>query len=202
VDAGSSAAAVITIENLGDTALALNEVYFESGSSGDFAVSSYLYLPVFMGPGAQYLIEVAFAPTVEGPATASLMIVSSDEDEPQTEVLLFGEAPSGEKTPQEMIADIIKFTDQSIQDGTLVGLGPGKCAKNRLRAFRNMLGPVQKMINKGCYIGAEKKLEAIYKKTDGNKKPCDFVTGPAASELADQILDLLETLSQPPDDDE
>ncbi len=202
VEMGSSAAAVFTIDNLGDTSLALNDVSFKSGSSGAFAITSFLYPPIFMGPGAQFMIEVTFAPTAEGPATASLMIISSDEDEPQVEVLLFGEAPCEEQTPQEMIADIIGFADQSIQDGTLTGLGPGKSANNRLRAWRKMLDPVQKMINKGCYTGAIKKLDSIYKKTDGIKKPCDFVTGPAASDLAAMILDLQETLNQPPDDGE
>jgi hypothetical protein len=194
VEVGLSGSVVLTIDNLGDTALAVNDVYFKSGSSGDFAVTSFLFLPVFIGPGGQFVIEVTFAPAVEGPSTASLMIISSDADEPQTEILLFGEAPSGQKTPQEMIADIISFADQSIQDGTLAGLGPGKSAGNRLRTWRKMLDPVQKMIEKGCYAEAADKLESIYKKTDGNTKPCDFVTGPAAGQMAQMILDLIETL--------
>lgn len=202
VEQGSSASVVIMVSNLGDTSLALEDVYFEAGSDGDFAVTSFLYPPVFMSPGAQFPIEITFAPTAGGAASASLLILNTDADESEMRVLLTGQAPSEGLTPEEQIAAIIEFVEQSVEGGTLQGDGPGKSAANRLNALQNMLDRSQALIEEGLYEEAVNQLESVYKKTDGQDKPGDFVKGPAASDLADMILDLLQTLKEIPGDAE
>lgn len=199
VNVGSSESVVITIYNLGDTALALNDVYFEAGSSGYFAVTSFLYPPVFMGPGAQFPIEITFAPAAGGAASASLLILSTDVDEAEVRVWLTGHAPSDKQTPAELIAAIIDFVEESVQDGALQGEGPGKSADNHLNALQNMLDRARKLIEEGLYGEAGNQLESVYKKTDGQDKPGDFVQGTAASGLAEMILELLQTMEEAPE---
>jgi hypothetical protein len=89
---------------------------------------------------------------------------------------------------------ILNFFDESVADGSLVGEGPGKSAENRLNALRNMLEAAGALIDAGAYEAASNQLMAAYGKTDGDPKPPDFVSGPAASELAIMVLDLMENL--------
>jgi hypothetical protein len=89
---------------------------------------------------------------------------------------------------------ILNFFDESVADGSLVGEGPGKSAENRLNALRNMLETAGNLIDAGDYQAACGQLMAVYKKTDGDPKAPDFVSGPAAIELAIMILDLMDNL--------
>lgn len=92
------------------------------------------------------------------------------------------------------IDDILNFFDESVIDGTLEGVGSGKSANNRLKAFRKMLVKAGQMIDKENLNAASNKLNTIYKKCDSQPKPKDFVAGEAAPELANMILDLMESL--------
>ena len=89
---------------------------------------------------------------------------------------------------------ILNFFDESVDDGSLVGEGLDNSAKNRLNALRNILETAADLIEAGDYEEACDQLLAAYKKTDGNLKPPDFVSGPSASELAIMILDLIASL--------
>jgi hypothetical protein len=89
---------------------------------------------------------------------------------------------------------ILNFFDESVADGSLVGEGPGKSAENRLNALRNMLEAAGDLINAGTYEEACGQVMAVYEKIDGDPKPPDFVSGPAAVELAIMILELMNTL--------
>ena len=51
------------------------------------------------------------------------------------------------------------------------------------------------MIENGNIEKARNKLITIYKKTDGNLNPEDFVTGDAAIGLAEQIQNLISSLN-------
>ena len=89
---------------------------------------------------------------------------------------------------------ILDFFDDAIADGSLVGEGPGKSAENPLKALRNMLEAAGSLIEAGAYQDACGQLMAIYRKTDGDTKPPDFVAGPAAPGLAEMLLDLMASL--------
>ena len=196
VEVGSSDSAVITTYNHGDTTLTLEDVYFEASSSRDFTITSFLLPPVYMSSGAQFIIEVTFAPTSGGSASASLLIFSTDTDEPQVQVVFTGQAPLDEQNPQEQIATIIDFVEESILDGTLQGNGRGNSADKRLNALQNMLDRTQELIEEGMYEEAYQQLKSIYKKIDGQDKPDDFVQGPAVSELNAMILDLIQMIEE------
>ena len=96
--------------------------------------------------------------------------------------------------PEVAIDNIIAFFDESVADGSLTGYGPGNSANGRLNALRNILEMAGDLINIGDIEGACGQLKAALKKCDDKRKPPDFVTGLAASELYDLILELMDEL--------
>ena len=96
--------------------------------------------------------------------------------------------------PPTAIEEILLFIAMCVEDGTLAGNGPGNSAENRLDALINMLEEAQGLIELEMFEEACGQLQAAYERTDGQRPPPDFVTGPAASELATLILELMESL--------
>jgi hypothetical protein len=99
-----------------------------------------------------------------------------------------------ELTPEEQIERILRFFDRAVDEGTLQGEGQGKSSQNRLNALRDMLEVAADLVEAGAYESACGQLMAAYQKTDGDPTPPDFVSGPAAPELAIMILELMDTL--------
>ena len=97
-------------------------------------------------------------------------------------------------TLPEQIQATLDFFDESVTQGRLEGEGPGKSAGKRLNALRNMIETAGDLIEEGLLADACEQLQAAYKKTDGEPKPPDFVTGDAASELAILIQDLMTNI--------
>ncbi|MFC1792531.1 hypothetical protein ACFL3Q_02975 [Planctomycetota bacterium] len=96
--------------------------------------------------------------------------------------------------PIDEIEEILDFVDDSVEDGTLTGDGPGKSAGNRLNALINMLEEAQSLIEAGLYEEACDQLWSAYRKCDGVARPPDFVTGDAADDLAVMILLMMDEL--------
>ncbi|MBW2121929.1 MAG: hypothetical protein JRH07_08795, partial [Deltaproteobacteria bacterium] len=67
-------------------------------------------------------------------------------------------------------------------------------AEKRLRALRNMIESAGDLIEEGDIEEACGQLRDAYRKTDGEPRPPDFVTGEAAGELAEMLQDLMEDL--------
>ena len=99
-------------------------------------------------------------------------------------------------SPSEQIADILDFVNESVEDETLVGNGPGNSAENKPEEFINMLLNVQILIENMSFEEALYELDAIYKKCDGQRSPPDFVTGPAALVLAEKIQALKAQIAE------
>ena len=78
--------------------------------------------------------------------------------------------------------------------GDLVGDGKGNSANRRLDTLRNMLEMANDLINTGDIEGACGQLTVIKRKCDGDSPPPDMVTGEAATELYNMILELMEAL--------
>jgi beta propeller repeat protein len=97
-------------------------------------------------------------------------------------------------SPAASVNDLLAFFDAAVAGGELVGDGPGKSAGSRLRALRAMIEAAGDLLLAGDVEGARQQLTDAYLKTDGQPQPPDFVTGPAAAELAQRILDLLAAL--------
>ena len=112
-----------------------------------------------------------------------------DEDGDRTE-LGFYLSPTSEIN----IDDILKDFDESVEDQTLEGSGEGNSANGRLNALRNMLEMAGVLIDNGNIEDACGQLKAVLSKCDGDSPPPDFVTGSAATELYDMILELMEYL--------
>lgn len=110
------------------------------------------------------------------------------------QVTLSGYGVWVEPPPGDQIAAILDFYDASVGDGTLAGDGPGNSASGRLKALRNMIEAAGDFIEEGQIAEACQQLLDALRRTDGEPRPPDFVTGPAATELACQIQALRSSL--------
>lgn len=87
--------------------------------------------------------------------------------------------------------DILTFIDEAVSEQTLWGTGPGKSAEGRLGALRNMVETAENLIEAELFQEGCQQLRDAYRRTDGELVPSDFVSGPAAPELAGMIEDLM-----------
>jgi len=92
------------------------------------------------------------------------------------------------------VEDVLDFMHTSVEAGTLVGDGPGKSAEKRLNALINMVEEAERLIDEELIEEAYKQLRNAYRRTDGERRPPDFVAGPAAPELAQLIQFLMESM--------
>ena len=87
--------------------------------------------------------------------------------------------------------DILTFINEAVSEQTLWGTGPGKSAKGRLGALRNMVETADNLIEAELFEEGCQQLLDAYRRTDGEPVPPDFVSGSAAPELAGMIEDLM-----------
>lgn len=95
---------------------------------------------------------------------------------------------------EDEIVTFKEFFNEAVDNGDLVGSGPGRSANGRLKAFENMLANAFYLIENGDYRSACRQLLDAYNKTDGIPRPPDFVSGVAATELAKRIQYLMASL--------
>jgi len=96
--------------------------------------------------------------------------------------------------PIEKITD---FIDKSVDNGRLIPIKDGKPGQGQLGALINMIEAAGNLIDAELLADACGQLHAALEKTDGLNPPesaPDFVTGPAAPELAAMIEALMENL--------
>ena len=197
VELGSSSSAIITITNpLGGTyedPLDLLDVSLLPGGSAAFAITDNPVGSIVV-PGGWVDVGITFTPSAVGDASATLRITSDDPVFPLIEVSLGGTGVYDELPPDQQIAAILTFIENSVAAGTLAGDGPGNSAGNRLSALVNMIEAAGDLIEDGLYDGACGQLAAAAKKCDGQPNPPDFVTGPATPTLNTMIEALRTTL--------
>jgi hypothetical protein len=92
------------------------------------------------------------------------------------------------------IGEILDFIDKSVADGNLAPVKPGPAGEGQLGALINMVKTAGELIKAEDMAGACGQLNAALRKTDGQATPPDFVTGPASTELAQMIQDLMTSL--------
>lgn len=84
---GCSREGELTVSNVGEAPLRLDGAEL----TGDPTISADLSgLPDWLEPGEGTAVSVTFAPDDEGPATAGLVVHSSDPEEPEADAALFG----------------------------------------------------------------------------------------------------------------
>ena len=91
----------------------------------------------------------------------------------------------------------LDFIDDSIDANTLEPVKEGKPGQGQLGAFINMIQAAGNLIDAELRANACGQLHAALEKTDGLSPPesaPDFVTGPAAPELAVMIKALMDSL--------
>jgi beta propeller repeat protein len=194
VTLGSLATTVVTVSNVGLRPLTVSALSFQTGSSPAFTITSSPTLPLIIAPGATFDLPLAFTPTSPGFVTATLSIMSDDPDEGLMNVALSGAGVQAPTPPQQQIAEILVFFDESVANGTLLGNGPGNSAQGRRNALRNMLRATSDLIENGSVNAACQQLLDAYRRTDGLPQPPDFVGGTAATELARRIRELRQSL--------
>lgn len=194
VEIGITNTAFISISNMDGHLLEISDILFQSGGSSDFDFVSPPSLPIYISSMETIDVGIEFSPSSEGLHSDTLEINSNDPESPIVLVSLNGEGVTQE-TPPVSVADILAFFDASITDGTLFGEGHGNSAGGRLNALRNMLEAAGDLIEDGLIEEACQQLMDAYYRCDGLFPPPDFVSGPAASTLADMILDLVMSLS-------
>jgi|GEM_PF-3235078 len=194
VELETAGSILITILNYGNGDLSVQNLTFTPESSTDFTVTLSPELPSVIAPEGSIYVEVTFAPSTEDILYAVLEITSDDPDEPVVSVNLVGVGVIIEVPPSEQIEQILEFFDISVAGGTLVGVGPGNSASNRLKALRNMLKATSDLIVGEYFEDAYEQLVDVLKKCDGQVPPPDFVSGEAKEELANKILELMEDL--------
>jgi uncharacterized repeat protein (TIGR01451 family) len=92
-------------------------------------------------------------------------------------------------TPAEQVEAILDLFDTAAADGTLTGVSNGnaRAAANHLRGMRKKLA---KLTRAGNASTACSQLQSALDRTDGVSPPPDWVSGPAAAELARMIEEL------------
>lgn len=197
VELDSSSTTIITIQNLGDDFLIVNNVYIQAGSP-EFTISQLPSLPAIINPpdGSTIYsisVEVTFTPPAVGSFSGALVVESNDPGSPTVTVALQGTGVSTAPPPTS-VAEMLAFYDASVANGTLVGSGPGKSADGRRNALRNKIEAAGDLIDSGNIGSACNQLWDAYQRTDGLPMPPEFVAGPAASTLASMILNLMGSL--------
>jgi len=196
VELGSASSTLITIVNSdlpGGDPLYISDISLAGGSSADFAITADPAGSTVL-PGESVDVAIAFTPTAEGYAAATLEIASDDPVSPLIQVPLGGVGVSVEPPPEEQVAAVLAFMDAAVETGSLAGDGPGGSAANRLSALENMIEASGDLIAAGAYDEACAQLGAALKKCDGQPSPPDFVTGEAASALQLMIEELRSAL--------
>jgi len=190
VELGTSRTVIVTISNIGSGDLTVSSIALET----DFAITSAPAASIVIEPNETVDVEITYTPSVVGYNLAVLKITSDDPDEPVVEIQLSAVGIEIPPHPSEQIANILVFFDTSIGDGILVGDGPGNSAEKRLNALRNMIEAAGDLIEGELFEEACQQLQDIYRRTDGQSKPPDFVQGLAVPELAEMILELMDTI--------
>jgi hypothetical protein len=105
-----------------------------------------------------------------------------------------------EQTLEEMMDNLLAFADQSVENGTLLGLGPGASGPAKRDAFIHHLALAQEWIS----FGTPETLEAACGSLNFNQLRCDggwpfimppdFVAGEAASEIYNRILAIMDLI--------
>ena len=161
-------------------------VDFTDESTGD--ITSYLW---DFGDGETSIEEnPTYTYADEGIYTVSLTVSgpAGSDSEVKTGYITVSE-------PDVTIEAILDFFDDSVADGSLIGVGQNPWfAKLRLYLMREMLVIAKELIEQEKTDWANFILCRAVLRCDSDNRPPDFVKGEAVYELNDMILDLMENL--------
>jgi hypothetical protein len=193
VEVGSFATVTITISNNWSDTLWISQVNLQAGSSPDFFITSAPVPGANLPPGYSVEVQVTYAPSALGYASATLRIDYTNGDSGTESVLLegIGVEAGGAIT----IEDILAFFDAGVEGGTIQGTGPNENAKNsHLKVFEWQPLMVAFFLDNGADHEACTLLWHAYDRSDGQDRPKDFIKGQDVDELNAMILQLIADL--------
>ena len=126
-----------------------------------------------MRPLTQALLCLSLSLSLAGPLPAADQIVLFPSGSAsQLPVLRAGDLSLAGSIPVTQwqinsIADLLEFFDVNVESGALMGFGPARSVKGRLKEFRHMLVTAGKLYDKGNLEGGRQKLLAAGARTDG-----------------------------------
>jgi hypothetical protein len=185
-DLGSTDMQMVTITNTGDAPLMLASVALAPAGDPAFALSLAPAPGTAVAPAASEDVEVTFTPTDGDLAAGTLVIASDDADEPSVSIPLTGHGVPYD----EQAMDLLDFFDGADLQST---------KGNRDHAMRNLLESAGDFIDRGQTTQACEALAHALQRVDGIEPPDpppvpDFVAGPDAGALADEIRELRQNL--------
>jgi len=199
VDVGDQRALTFIITGAGavfDSVMGAIDISHDA--AGAYSVLSAPPPETEIAPGETVDLVVEFAPVAAGPHSATLNIASSDLRWPDLEILLVGNGVDDPgDDPLDMIDAALAFFDASIADGTLSGTGRCRAARAHARIVRRHIARAGERLAIGEEDAACARLRAAYLRSDGARRPRDFVAGPAAGELAVMLADIRDVLECP-----
>jgi hypothetical protein len=89
---------------------------------------------------------------------------------------------------------LVEAFDEGVANGLLMGSGAGNSATNRRDALGAMLVEATSLLEGGFVSESCGQLHAALMHSDGEAHPGDFVVGPAAPVVADEIRGLRENM--------
>jgi hypothetical protein len=174
----------------------IEDYSFTPNSSPDFHITATPFSSAISAGRAAY-IEITFEPTSPGLHIATLSISFRQGMEAFHFPVNFKGFGEG-STPRDLVKEIQVFVDNSIQEGTLVGLGEGAVAQRRLKDFKEQIRIAIMFLKNGIKEEACRLFQDAILKMDGEsstENPPDFVQGEATSELIKMISDFRKVLS-------
>ena len=165
----------------------------EKGDSSEFSIKTILPEGGIIVPAGESVgIDVAYFPTVVGPAGDNLLI-STNNRYIRGLIVLTGtgiEAQVSETKMPEIgdVKGILNFFDNAVDTGRLEGKGKGKSAEHRLNALRNMIRSTENTLKAKDKKQACKRFDAISRKIESH------VQGDAAGELSAMVSKLIKNL--------
>lgn len=187
VEIGATGTRILHITNLTRYSLPVDLSFGPCSCGTPFSVeTSHLDI----GEYTTASVEVYFKPLALGQCSSILYVFSGTNGVEALEVV--GTGIEATVTQQASATSLLEYFDQAVENG-LEGSGPGKSADNRLKALRSMIRIADKLIQNGDIDGACGKLQAIYKKIDGEDKPQDFVEGTGLGGLQGEVLQAMES---------
>lgn len=181
---------VLDLTNNGQQNLIINNIAFESVSM-TFSYTLNTPLPLILLPGNSVEMNVAFTPPFSLDPQSNSLVITSNDPLNSTTTILFTGTGAFSTNSSSAVSELQQYLAQSIQDGSLVGVGPGSSGDNKVAALQKMIISAGNLISSGNITQACAQLASIHSKVDGMPKPPDFVDGNSKPAIATEIQNIM-----------
>ena len=170
--------------------ITLTALRLEKGDSSEFSIKTTLPEGgIRLSPNESVGIEVAYSPTVLGPAGDTLLITTNNRYIRGLIVLTgTGVEAQVSETKIPEVEGILNFFDDAVDTGRLEGKGKGKSAEQRLNALRNMIKSTENTLKAKDKKQACGRFDAISGKIESH------VQGDATGDLSAMVSKLIKDL--------